>query len=445
MKTVKACTTRGKSGGFKSTRAIKVTGGNPQAPEYWVQKLLGGGTITTSGVDVDNDKALTYSAFWCAVNIIAGAVGYLPLKTYEKITPRGRRVVDEHAVYGLLHDAPNEWMHALTFKETLTSHALSWGNGYAEIERNEGGGAVALWPLLPHRTRPKITADFQKIYEIDSPEGSKRYLPDANVLHIHGLGFDGLKGYNVIDYAHQGVGLGLATEKYGATFFGNNSNPGGVLESARLLSDKAYERMKKTWNDLHHGLDNAHRMAILEEGMTWKSIGVPPEHAQFLESRKFQVSEIARWFQIPPHYLGDLDRATFNNIEHQGLEFVMYTLARWLKRWEMECNRKLFSTAQRRIYYTEFLVDALLRGATLDRYNAYHQAINDGWMSRNEIRDRENMNPAAGLDEYLRPQNMAVAGVDVETDPAKMMTDMNAEPEMEPAVTKRKKTTRKAK
>jgi HK97 family phage portal protein len=389
-------------------RATWKTGGNPQTPQYWLKKLFGA-KETSSGIEIDEDKALTYSAVWAAINIISGAIGFLPFILYSR-NGKAKDRKPAHPVYKLLHDRPNPYMDAMTFRETIQGHVLTWGNGYAEIERDGAARPKNIWPLLPNKTKPEVTETGRLRYEITDKDGKITYLPYENVLHIKGLSFDGIKGYSVINYAAESLSCGLAAEKYGAKFFGNNASPSGVLEHPESLSDESYNRLKESWENQHKGLDNAHRMAILEEGMKWHEIGIPPEDAQFLETRKFGITDVARWFSIPPHMLAELDRATFSNIENQGIMFVIYTLAKWLKRWELECNYKLLSTAEYERYFTEFLVDALLRGDTKSRYGAYQVAINSGWMSRNEARQKENMNPVDGLDEFLQPMNMAPVG-----------------------------------
>ena len=229
------------------------------------------------------------------------------------------------------------------------------------------------------------------------------------MLHISGLGFDGLIGYSVIEYARESIGLGMGAERFGSAFFGNGATIGNVLEHPGKLSDDAAKRLKESIKEKYSGPSNAHRTLVLEEDMKWKPLGFTQKDAQFLETRKFQVTDVARWFQIAPHKLGDLERATFTNIEHQGIDFVVWTLGRWLKRWEHECNFKLFSESERRTHFAEFLVDALLRGDTKTRNESYAIAVTNGWMNRNEVRERENMNKEDGLDEFLTPMNMAGA------------------------------------
>jgi len=395
---------------FLAARAQWTKGGNPREPQYWVKKLFGVGVDTDSGVQIDEDVALRYSAVWRAVNLIAGTISYLSLPVYER-QDDGRQRRPEHPIYTLIHDRPNPYMDSQTCRETLQGHALTWGNGYAEIERNGAGRAIGLWPLRPDRVTPEITDDGVVHYKVRLKSGGTAHVFYDDMLHIKGLGFDGLRGYPVIEYAARELGLGIAATKFGAKFFANNARPGGVLKHPGTLTDDALARLKKQWAEKYQGLDNAHRVAVLADGMEWQATGIPPEDAQYIETRKFEVTDVARWFGVPPHLLGELDRATFSNIEHQQIEFVIYTLLAWARRWENEANYKLFSAKERQKLFCEFLFDTVMRGDTKTRFEAYRIAVNTGWMSRNEVRQRENLNPADGLDEFLEPLNMKPASM----------------------------------
>jgi hypothetical protein len=247
-------------------------------------------------------------------------------------------------------------------------------------------------------------------YISTDPAARASDLPANEMLHTRGMSTNGLVGLSPIALARQAIGLGIATERYGAAFFGNGARPGVVLMTPGELSDPAYERMKNSWGEAHSGVENAHKPAILEQGTTIETIGVPPEEAQFLQTRKFQVLEVARWYRMPPHKIGDLERATFSNVEHQGLDYVVNTLRAWLTRFEQAIARTLFTDSERDVLFAEFLVDGLLRGDQKARYDAYAVARSWGWMSANEIRERENMNAIPGGDSYLMPLNMTTAG-----------------------------------
>ncbi len=412
------------------SRSRKIGSSNPANPSYWVAKMFGGGALTTSGILVDEDTALKYSAVWAAVNIISGAIGFLPLPVYRRVDD-GKEKVPNHPVYRLLHDRPNSLMTAQVFRETLQAHILTWGNAYAEIERNGAGRPIALWPITPNRVKPDQDILRQSgilAWKVSNPQGrgldrnidpqkSIVRILDEDMLHIPGLGFNGIVGYSVIEYARESLGLGMAAEQFGSAFFGNGASIGAILETPNTLSVEAQERLKKAIREKYTGTGNAHRTMILEEGLVLKHGGMELKKAQFLETRKFQITDVARWFQIAPHMLGDLERATFSNIEHQGIDFVTWTLGRWLKRWEQEVNFKLFSEAEQRTHFAEFLTAALLRGDTKSRFAAYAIAVTNGWMNRNEIRRLENLNTEEGLDEFLTPMNMAGAEPDNENNP----------------------------
>ena len=389
-------------------RATIQSGGNPQSPQYWVQKMLGGGSETAAGVVVDSDTALSFSPFWAAVNIIAGAIGFLPLCVYRRLDPRGKEKATESPVYSLVHDRPNDYMDSLTFRETLQAHVLVWGNGYAEIEFNNAGRPRALWPLLPNNTKPEVIDG--KLYYRTHIDGAEYTLPYWRVLHIKGLGADGLEGYSVLEKARESIGAGVAVDQFGAAYFGNGARFGGILEHPGKLDDEARKHLRESIQREHGGVSNAHRMMVLEEGMKYQALGTPPEDAQFLESRTYSVRDIARWFCIPAHMLVDNEHATFSNIEHQGIEFVTWTLARWLKRWELECSYKLFAEESRKTFFCEFIVNALMKGDIKSRYEAYNVGRNGGWLSVNDIRDLENMNPVEDGDGYLQPLNMIGLG-----------------------------------
>jgi HK97 family phage portal protein len=371
--------------------------------------LLIAGKPSATGVNVTQTTALSCVPYLAGVRLIAETVGQLPLIEYKRVT-RGKERATDRKVYQLLHDEPNPEMTAIAFKESLTGQALMWGNAFAEIQWDmETGIPVALWPLRSDRMqvgRDTITSDL--IYAYRLPDGTTVKIPPYRVWHLAGFGFDGTIGYDPIYLAREAIGMSLAMEEFGARFFGNGAQPGGVLEHPNKLSKPAQDNLRASWNEMHQGLSNQHRIAILEEGLSYKQIGIPPENAQFLESRKYQLNEIERLLHIPPHMLADLERSTNNNIEHQGREFVDYTMMPWLIRWEQTCNRKLLSSFERNIFFCEFLVDALLRGDSAARSAFYRELFYLGALSPNDIREKENMNPIPdeGSDKYYIQQNM---------------------------------------
>lgn len=365
---------------------------------------------TTAGKPVNEHTAMQMTAVYSCVRILAETLAGLPLHVYKYNDSGGKEKYLQHPLYRLLHDEPNPEMTSFTFRETLMSHLLLWGNAYAQIIRNARGEVIALYPLMPN----KMTVDrdkngrlfylYQRSVE-DAPtlgKDSLVYLDPSDVLHIPGLGFDGLVGYSPIAMAKNAIGLAMATEEYGAKFFANGAAPGGVLEHPGTIKDP--QKVKESWNAAYQGSTNSHRVAVLEEGMKYQQIGIPPEQAQFLETRKFQINEIARIFRVPPHMLADLEKSSFSNIEQQSLEFVKYTLDPWVVRWEQNMYRSLLMASEKSTVFIKFNVDGLLRGDYVSRMNGYATARQNGWMSANDIRELENLDriPAElGGDLYL--------------------------------------------
>lgn len=354
---------------------------------------------TTSGKPVNERTAMQTTAVYACVRILAEAVASLPLHVYEYQDDGGKKLVHDHPLYYLLHDEPNPEMTSFVFRETLMSHLLIWGNAYAQIIRDGAGRALGLYPLLPDKmdVQRDDRGNIYYVYSRNSDENPmfKEYgdirLKAEDVLHIPGLGFDGLIGYSPIAMAKNAVGMTLACEEYGASFFANGANPGGVLEHPGVLKDPS--KVRESWNSVYRGVNNAHKIAVLEEGMKYQQIGIPPEEAQFLETRKFQINEIARLYRIPPHMVGDLDKSSFSNIEQQSLEFVKYTLDPWVIRWEQSLQRSLLLPGEKGKYFIKLNVDGLLRGDYQSRMNGYAVGRQNGWFSANDIREMENMNP----------------------------------------------------
>lgn len=344
---------------------------------------------TNSGKTVNERTAMQTTAVYACVRILAETIASLPLHTYMN-TETGKEKAREHPMYHLLSDSPNPEMTSFVFRETLMGHLLLWGNSYSQIIRDGHGKVVALYPLLPDKMKVERSENGE-IYYIYNSEGKDYLLRNTEVLHIPGLGFDGLIGYSPIAMAKNAIGMALATEEYGAKFFANGANPGGVLEHPGVVKDP--HRIRDSWNQVYQGTSNAHRVAVLEEGMKFSPIGIPPEQAQFLETRKYQTEEICRIFRVPPHLVGDLERATFSNIEHQSISFVVHTIRPWLVRIEQSINKALFSDKEKEKYFVSFLVEGLLRGDYESRMRGYSIGIQNGFMSPNDVRTLENMNP----------------------------------------------------
>ena len=377
-------------------------------PESWFLNFLGLDE-TKAGANVNEWTALQCSAVFSCIRIIAETVATVPLHYYRRLD-RGKERAYDQPLYDILHNQANPEISAYIFREMLQGHLASWGNAYAEIQRNKHGEVIALWPLRPDKTRPKRNKNGKIFYEIEI-KGKGYILPKNRVLHIPAFGFDGLVGYNPIYLARESIGMALATEEYGGRLFKNDARPGGYLKHPAKLSPQAQKNLINSWEERHKGLENKHRVAVLEEGMEFQTVGIPPQESQFLQTRKFQIIEIARWYRMQLHKLGELDRATWNNMEQQAIEFVTDTMFPWFTRWESAIKTQLLNPEQRREYYAEFLIEGLLRGDTKARFDAYSIARQWGWMSANDIREKENQNPLPDKqgDIYLVPMNMIPA------------------------------------
>lgn len=369
---------------------------------------------SAAGKRVNERSAMQMTAVYSCVRILAEAVAGLPLHLYRYKEDGGKEKALDHPLYLLLHDEPNPEMSSFVFRETLMTHLLLWGNAYAQIIRNGRGEVMALYPLMPDRMAVDRDDKGQLYYEYttsadDAPisKGSIVRLKPSDVLHIPGLGFDGLVGYSPIAMAKNAIGLAIATEEYGSKFFANGAQPSGVLEHPGTIKDP--QRVRDSWMSQFGGSANSNKIAVLEEGLKYTPISISPEQAQFLETRKFQINEIARIFRVPPHMVGDLEKSSFSNIEQQSLEFVKYTLEPWLVRWEQSIQRTLFSADEKKRYFVRFNVEGLLRGDYASRMNGYAVGRQNGWMSANDIRELENLDriPAEeGGDLYLINGNM---------------------------------------
>lgn len=365
---------------------------NLSNPDSWLYDAFGA-TASATGVRVSEMTALRSTAVFACVRVLAESVASLPLQVVrEREDGTGEDVAKDHPLYRILHDRPNPEMSAFTFRETMMGHVALWGNAYAEIEMSTGGRVLGLWPMRPDSTAPRRAANGERYYET-LVNGRHVLLSSNQVLHIKGLGFDGLKGYSPIALHRQAVGLALAAEEFGARFFGNSAQPSGILTHPGKLSPEAKQRLKSSWEAAQGGLSNAQRTALLEEGLTWQALGVPQKDAQFLETRQMQVTEIARIFRIQPHKIGDLGRATWGNVEHENISHVVDTIRPWLIRWEQDMDWGLFSDRDRWKATCKFNVEAMLRGDSAQRSAFYRAMFEIGVMSINEIRAKESLNP----------------------------------------------------
>jgi len=349
--------------------------------------LFGG---ATSGKAVNERTAMQTSAVYACVRILSESIAGLPLHVYRYTSDGGKERTAMHPLYRMLHDEPNREMTSFVFRETLMAHLLLWGNAYAQIIRDGRGYPVALYPMLPDRMSVDRDSKGELVYTYQSDKGQVK-LRKESVLHIPGLGFDGLIGYSPIAMAKNAVGLALATEDYGAAFFANGANPGGVLEHPGVIKPEQADRLRESWATQFGGA-NAHKVAVLEEGLKFHQISIPPEQAQFLETRKFQINEIARIFRVPPHMVGDLEKSSFSNIEQQSLEFVKYTIDPWVVRWEQSLQQSLILPSEKSAVFIRFNLDGLMRGDYQSRMQGYSVGIQNGFYSVNDVRGLEDLN-----------------------------------------------------
>lgn len=357
---------------------------------------------SSGGLEVSADTAMRLSAVWAAVGIQSETVGSLPLITYSRRSDGGKDRSPNSAWYDVLHDEPNPEMSSMAWREAQMLNLLLWGNAYSEIDQSAG---VALLPLLSAYMRQERGRTGEVRYIYTEPGKSAEYRPDQ-LLRIPGRSINGVNGLSAIAYHRQSIGLGLAAQEFGARFFANDATPGFTLSTDQALPKEAVDRIKALWVESHQGLANVGAPAVLHSGLKPVVIGMPLADAQFLEQRKFQVTEIARIFGVPPHMIGDLDRSTNNNIEQQSIEYVVYHLRPWLVRWEQAIRQQLFTKAEKRRFFVEFLVDGLLRGDSAARHETYQKGMNSGYYSVNDILLMENRNPVPGGDRRFINGNM---------------------------------------
>jgi HK97 family phage portal protein len=378
-------------------------------PDDWLWDALGA-KGSAAGVRVNRETALGYSPVWRGVNLLSRDVAKLPLLKYVR-QGEGKERDKKHPLFRLLRRRPNREMTAFTFKQTLMGHALLEGNGLAYIFRRGDGTPDELIPLLPGTSYPVRVAG--KLWYVTEVGGEQRKLLPENVFHVKGLGFDGLSGYRLIDKARESLGLGIAAREYGARYFSNNAEARVVIEHPKHLTPEAAKRMKDGWDKMHGGLENAHRTAILEEGASAKVISSTARNSQLLETRAFEIREVANWIGVPPHKLGDTTRTAFASLEQENQSYLDDALDPWLVNWEEESYEKLLSEEEKDSdeHVIEFLREALVRANLVDRANYYRTALGGRpWMKQNEVRARENLNPVEGGDDIKDPLNMGDAG-----------------------------------
>lgn len=396
-------------GRWLSTRFLpRAETSTPRSPASWFVEAMFGQREASAGVRVSEAAAMSLSPYYCGLLQIAGTIGSLPLNVY-KTDGRNRDVWPLHPAHRLLHTEPNPDMTAMSLRQSWMLHAIARGNAYGEILWDARGNPAAIHLLPPNITTPRRDDAGQLWYEVRPWDGEARYLKPENVIHVPGLGYDGVMGYGLIQVAHESIGLSVAQDRYAAKFFRNGGNISGALEMEKGLTTEQFTRLKSEIASKLQGLENAHRIAILEHGMKFKSMNPTHEEAQLIEARRFTVEEWARWLNMPPHKLREMTHATFSNIEHQNIEWVVDTIRPWLVRFEQEFNRKLFR--KQTVFYTKHVVEGLLRGDQASRFAAYAVARNWGWFSANDVLELEDRNPLPGKlgDMYLVPANMTPA------------------------------------
>lgn len=371
-------------------------------------RLLGGGDPSWSGMSVSESTALNCSTVWACVRVISDAVASLPLRLYRRSGPNGEDRVraTDHPLYSLLSELPNPDQTSLDWRSASHAHLMMWGNCFSQIIRSSDGRIIELAPITPDRIAYDFDEYGRMVYKVANIKGAVETWDSSKIFHVRGLGFDGRWGYSVISHARNTIGLAMSQEKYGAKFFSSGGRVPYVLEHpGNWKNDEAAKQFRETWEAAYGG-ENWHKGVILTGGMKYAQIGLKPEDAQFLASRQFQVPDICRWFRVSPHLVGDLSRATFSNIEHLGIEFYTQTLYYWLRAWEQAITRCLLTKEERKTYYAEFDTSAILRGDYKTRMEGYSIGRQNGWLSANDIRRMENMNPIDGGDVYTIQLNM---------------------------------------
>jgi len=382
-----------------------------QNGDPYLVELLSRGTQTAAGTWVTPDTALRIAAVYRAVEVISLGVAMTELALYKEIDRRlGKQRAYDNPLYDLLHDSPNPWQTSFEFREMMTANCLLNGNAYAAITRRGDGVITQLAPLNPERVRP-YWSKGAVWYEFRPLSGQDyQQIAADEMFHLKAFSRDGITGLSPIALMRESVGLAQAGEEFQARFFSNDATPPMVLTTPQVLDDEARKRLQQSWVEGGAGLPNAFRPRVLEQGLDVKTVGVNNHDAEFLNLRKYQVTDIARIFGVPPHMIGDLDRATFNNIEQLSLEFVTYCLTPWFERWTQALARDLMSAKMRSSYFYQFRSEALVVADVLQRYQAWNAAILSGWINRNEVREREGFNPEPGLDAFLEPLNVQPVG-----------------------------------
>lgn len=397
---------------FRSSLEASAGGGtsvNPLDDRYYSGYT---GYGSASGQNVTPETALRLAAVYACVRVCAETIASLPLIIYKRLPDGGKIRATEHPLYKVLHDQPNQWQTSMEWIEMCQGHLELRGNAYSLIQSGPAGAVDQLIPIHPDRVQVRRLSNGRLQYRVtDWYTGKPEIYAQEEIFHMRGLSSDGMTGMSTISLAREAIGVGLGQQDYAARFLENDAQPRGVLEHPQTMSQEAYKRAKETFQEAHAG-HNRHKIAILEEGIKYQAISLNNKDSQFLEARVFSTAEIARFFRMQAHKIGDLTKATFSNIEQQNIEFATDCIRPRVVRWERRIKVDLIKPLQigSDEYFAEFLMDALLRGDLKSRYEAYSVAVQNGFMSPNDVRRAENLNPISkenGGDTYMRPSNMS--------------------------------------
>lgn len=379
--------------------------------DKWIELGAAGG-ISNSGSFVNGETAMNFTAFFSGVYQISQTIGSCELKLFLRTGEKAKRPYIEHPVYSLINKKASPYTNAFNWKETMQHHAIVWGNGYSYIQRDGSYRPVALWIIHPEKIRIEKKEDGTIVYKYRPPKKQVEieYQYDE-IFHLPGFGFDGLMGYSLIQLHREAIGLGLSQQEFKGRFIDNGVNFSGIFEHPKTLSTQAYENLNKSIKERKAGLKNAGTFFVAEEGMKFSSVSMPLADAQFLESNVFQIQEMARILNIPPHKLKDMSAATYTNIEHQQIEYITDTIRPWAERWEAAIDTQLLTRAQQRQAFSQYLLNQLQRGDRTSEFNAYKQGRYGGFLNANEIRDELGYNPIEGKagEGFWIPTNMQYA------------------------------------
>lgn len=373
---------------------------------HGLARALRDGYANAAGANITLETALTVSSVFACVRVLSETIAQIPLMVYRR-TDAGRERATDHWLYRLLHDQPNPWQTSFEWREMAYAHIALSGNHFA-IKTVVRGETRELLPLTPDRVTVAQDERMRLVYTVTWPNGGQLEVPADRMLHLRGLSWDGKTGLSTISYMREVLGVAIQEQRYAGKLYGNGATIRGVIQHPKVLKKEGIDRLRSQFDDIYSGAENAHKVMLLEEGAAFAKTGMTAVDAEFLASRKHTRSEVAGWFRVPLHMIGDLDRSTNNNIEHQSLEFSKFTVAPIAARLESQLMRSLVPESERATLYPRFLMQGLERGDLASRVNAYSKAITDGWMNRNEVRELEDLNTVDGLDEFLTPLNMSV-------------------------------------